>query len=158
MTEQDLNLNKVFFSERTVTQIGLVVDDIQKYVKSFAEIFGLERPEIQITGSYQEAKTEYKALPTRARAKLAFFELHNITIEIIEPIGKSSTWREFLDTRGPGIHHIAFNVKSMDRSVEALEKNHGKLVQKGKFDGGSYAYMDMSENLGLIMELLSFNI
>lgn len=155
MTEKDLN--KAFCSERTVTQIGLVVDDIQKYVKSFAEVFGMERPEIQFTGLYQEAKTEYNASPTGARAKLAFFELENLTIEIIEPMGEPSTWREFLETRGPGIHHIAFNVKSMDNSMEVLEKNHGKLVQKGKFEGGSYAYVDMSENLGLMIELLSFN-
>lgn len=153
MTEQDLN--KAIFSERTVTQIGLVVDDIQKYVKSFAKFFGMERPEIQITGSYQETKTEYNALPTGARAKLAFFELENLTIEIIEPMGESSTWSEFLKTRGPGIHHIAFNVKSMDKSVDVLEKNHGKLVQKGNFTGGSYAYMDMSDKLCLMIELLT---
>ena len=150
-------LKKETFSEKTVTQIGLVVDDIQKYVRSFAEVFGMERPEIHLTDSYHKAQTRYNAIPTMAQARLAFFELDNITIELIEPVGEPSTWKEFLDTRGPGIHHIAFNVKSMEKSIKILEKNNGRPVQKGSFTGGSYAYMDMSEKLGLMIELLSFN-
>jgi 4-hydroxyphenylpyruvate dioxygenase-like putative hemolysin len=148
---------KETFGEKTVTQIGLVVDDIQKYVQSFAEVFGMERPEIHLTDPCSEAQTRFNESPTMAQARLAFFELENITIELIEPAGGPSTWKEFLDTRGSGIHHIAFNVKSMEKSMKILEENNGKLIQIGKFTGGSYAYMDMSEKLGLMIELLSLN-
>lgn len=151
-------MQKESFNEKTVTQIGLVVDDIQKYVQSYAEVFGMERPEIHLTGPYHATQTEYLSKPTTAQARLAFFEFENITIELIEPVGGPSTWREFLDTRGPGIHHIAFNIGSMKKGTDLLEANNGKVVQKGKFAGGAYAYADMSDKLGMIVELLSFNI
>jgi hypothetical protein len=39
---------------------------------------------------------------------LAGIFMLGLSIELIEPDGKPSTWQEFLDIRGEGIHHIAF--------------------------------------------------
>ena len=41
--------------------------------------------------------TTYRGKPSDAKAKLTFFQLENITIELIEPVGENSTWKEFLD-------------------------------------------------------------
>lgn len=148
-------MNKELFNNKTVTQIGLVVDDIDKYINAFVSILGVQRPEIVYTGDYEKTLTRYKNSPTQARARLAFFELENITIELIEPLGEPSTWSEFLSNKGPGIHHIAFQVKSMDDHINYLLNKNGKIVQQGSFEGGSYAYVDMSEELGMILELLT---
>jgi len=43
--------------------------------------------------------------------------LGSLSLELIEPVGGPSTWREFLDTRGEGVHHIAFHVP--DTEAEA---------------------------------------
>jgi hypothetical protein len=39
----------------------------------------------------------FRGSPSQGRAKLAFFNLNNIVLEIIEPIGGPSTWSEFLE-------------------------------------------------------------
>mgnify|MGYP002065169875 CR=1 FL=1 len=71
-------------------------------------------PEIRLTDSADAAHTEYWGQPTPARAKLAFFRMENISIELIEPAGGPSTWQEFLDAKGEGVHHIAFRIEDMD--------------------------------------------
>ena len=111
-------------------------------------------PEPIITDEYDKARTEFEGEPTEAQAKLAFFRLENLTIELIEPVGKKSTWYAHLKKHGEGFHHIAFDVEGMDKSIVYLENRGGKLVQKGDFTGGSYSYVDMPE-VGLIFELLT---
>lgn len=143
------------FGNGQITQIGLVVNNIEEASKKWAAILGFEEvPAVIITDDYKKANTQFEGKPTEARAKLAFFRLENITIELIEPVGKKSTWYKHLKKHGEGIHHIAFGVDGMENNVQYLEKRGGNLVQKGDFTGGSYSYVDM-QNVGVIVELLT---
>ncbi|PMQ01179.1 MAG: lactoylglutathione lyase [Dictyoglomus sp. NZ13-RE01] len=138
-----------------VVQIGIVVRDIEKACEDFARIFNVEKPEIIITDEYEKAKTEYKGSPTKARAKLAFFNnFKNVVIELIEPDENSSTWREFLDTHGEGVHHLAFQIKGMKEKIEQFKNLGFEVAQKGEYEGGRYAYIDTFEKLKFIIELL----
>ncbi len=147
MTEQTLGTT-------TVTQIGIVVHDIEAKARAWAEVLGLPVPDIMITDSYQRAQTEYNGEPSDARAKLAFFDLGQVSLELIEPVGKPSTWRDQLDEHGDSLHHIAFEIKGMPARVAYLEANGLRLVQCGEYRGGRYAYVDGSAQLGAILELL----
>jgi methylmalonyl-CoA/ethylmalonyl-CoA epimerase len=143
------------FGKGNITQIGLVVNDIEKASEKWAAILGFsELPQIIITDEYEKANTQFEGAPTDARAKLAFFRLENLTIELIEPIGKNSTWYEHLEKHGEGFHHIAFNVTGMEKNISFLEERGGKLVQEGDFTGGSYSYVNMPE-VGVLIELLT---
>ena len=138
----------------SITQLGFVVNDISKSAKAWADFLNVDVPEVKITDPVEKAHTEYTGKPTAAQAKLAFFQLDNITIELIEPIGDDSTWKECLDEKGEGIHHIAFNVDGMEQNIAFLREHGGKLVQCGDFTGGQYAYVDIKQ-LGTIVELLT---
>ncbi len=143
------------FGKGEITQIGLVVKNIEEASEKWANILGfVEMPDIIITDEYEKANTHYEGKPTEAQAKLAFFRMQNITIELIEPIGKKSTWYKQLKKHGEGIHHIAFGVEGMNDNIRYLEKSGGKLVQTGDFTGGNYSYVEM-QNLGVIFELLT---
>ncbi len=143
------------FGNGNITQIGLVVNDIEKATERWTAFLGFsEKPQIITTDGYEKANTHYEGKPTEARAKLAFFRLDNITIELIEPIGKNSTWYQHLKKHGEGFHHIAFNVNGMEKSISFLENKGGKLQQQGDFTGGSYSYVNMPE-VGIILELLT---
>ncbi|MHA1683371.1 MAG: VOC family protein [Promethearchaeota archaeon] len=138
-----------------ITQIAIVVNDIEKSSQDFADVFGVAKPAWHRTAPVDESHAEYRGKPTAGRAKLAFFKFKNITLERIEPGENPSTWREVLDERGEGIHHIAFNVKEQDDKIAYFESKGMKLVQKGNFEGGCYAYIDGMEKLKMIIELLS---
>jgi len=146
------------FGGGRVTQIGVVVHDIEKASQAYAEFLDIDKPQWFLTDAVDKAHTVFKGDSTDARAKLAFFELSNITIELIEPVGGPSTWKEFLDNKGEGIHHIAFEIKDMEKKVELLTAGGLSLLQKGDYEGGHYCYMDGGSKLGLILELLeNFN-
>jgi methylmalonyl-CoA/ethylmalonyl-CoA epimerase len=137
-----------------VTQIGLVVPDMEKAIEAYTTILGLPRPNVIITDAYDQAQTQYRGSPSLARAKLAFFHLGQVDLELIEPIGSPSTWKEALDAHGYSVHHIAFQVKDTPQVVRTLEEKGVPMVQQGQYTGGMYTYMDASASLGLVLELL----
>ncbi|HQE93233.1 MAG TPA: VOC family protein [Anaerolineae bacterium] len=137
-----------------VCQIGLVVKDIEKSAAAYCDILGLPHPAITVTDEYDKAQTVYRGQPSEARAKLAFFDMGQVQLELIEPDGKPSTWQEALDEKGEGVHHIAFFVKDSDKVVAYLEGKGAKLVQQGRYTGGMYSYVDAIPQLHLVLELL----
>ena len=145
---------KNLLGTNVITQIAIVVKDIEKTSEVYAELFGVKKPKWSLTAPREKTNAEYKGKPTDARAKLAFFRFKNITLELIEPVDGPSTWKEFLDAKGEGVHHIAFKVKNTGEKVEALKELGMELSQKGNFTGGNYAYIDSMNSLKVILELL----
>ncbi|WP_026485782.1 VOC family protein [Caldanaerobius polysaccharolyticus] len=147
-------MEEKMIGSNVVTQIGIVVHDAEKTAKMYEKVFGIKPTSTVITDTVDVAKTEYKGSSTKARAKLIFFKMGSLDIELIEPDSEPSTWREFLDKHGEGVHHIAFQIKGMKDTVAALEANGMPLVQKGEYTGGRYAYIDAEDKLKVIVELL----
>jgi 4-hydroxyphenylpyruvate dioxygenase-like putative hemolysin len=107
-----------------------------------------------VTDPVEQAQTEYKGRRTPARAKLAFFQLGQVALELIEPLDGPSTWRDQLEAHDEGVHHIAFAVQGMRDKLASLAGEGMSLIQKGEYTGGRYAYVDSSATLGVILELL----
>ncbi|MBN2510219.1 MAG: VOC family protein [Spirochaetales bacterium] len=139
---------------KLIAQVGIIVRDIEASSKRFARFLGTEVPQWVLTGPKSEAQTEYRGKASDARAKLAFFNCGQLDIELIEPDEHPSTWREFLENHGEGIHHIAFVIKGMNDKVLTLQNNGYPLVQKGEYEGGRYAYIDAVDGLHTVIELL----
>jgi len=142
---------------RNMVHIAVVVRDVEKTAKAWGEMFGVEVPKSSLTDPLEKAHTTYRGQPTKARAKLIFLQLDNLRVELIEPVGGPSTWREFLETNGEGVHHIAFKVKDTDKHIAMLEKKRMPLVQRGEwtaYTGGCYSYFDSVRKLGVMLELL----
>lgn len=137
-----------------VVQVGIIVRDIESKAKAWSEILGLPLPNIVVTDEWEKAHTEYKGKSTTARAKLAFFKMENLDIELIEPIHEPSTWNDQAQQSGDSLHHIAFRIKGMKDKIAYLDSQGVPLVQRGEYTGGRYAYMDGVEKLGAILELL----
>jgi methylmalonyl-CoA/ethylmalonyl-CoA epimerase len=137
-----------------VCQIGLIVRDIERSIESYCRVLGLPRPDVIITDGPEIAHTRHRGNPTDARARLAFFNMGQLNLELIEPIGGPSTWQEFLDEKGEGVHHIAFFVKDTEQAVISLEENGIGVIQQGDYTGGRYTYVDSAPALGVILELL----
>lgn len=137
-----------------IAQIGILVNDIEKTSQNYADFFGIEKPEWSLTDTLERAKTEFEGTPTEARAKLAFFDMGSLQLELIEPDHNPSTWRKHLDEHGEGPHHIAFFIEGMKEKIAIMESKQMPLLQKGEYTGGRYAYMDTFNDLKIIMELL----
>lgn len=141
-----------------VTQIGFIVRDIYAVRSKFANFFGVEEPGIIDGGPYEITGTTYQGTPApKANCLMAFFDAGaNVQIELIQPNGVKSTWQDYLDTHGEGIHHIAFCVKGMEEKLAVCEAAGLKCVQRGKYGdaSGEYAYLDANADLKCFIELL----
>ena len=138
----------------SICQIGIIVRDIETSIRAYANVFGIAPTASIVTDTVDKAHTEYRGETTEARARLAFFDFGQVQLELIEPIGGPSTWQEFLDEKGEGVHHVALQVKGMDSVIAQLDSKGAPLVQKGDYTGGRYAYVEATDNLKLILELL----
>jgi len=147
-------MNDKVLDSKVLVQVGLVVRDIEAKIAAYADLFGVEKPGWSFTDPLERAHTKYRGQLTEARAKLAFFQLGSVSLELIEPVGSPSTWQEFLDEHGEGVHHIAFRIQGMADQVAMLEGKGMPLVQRGEYTGGRYAYIDAVPHLGVVLELL----
>ncbi len=148
-------MEKDMLGTQIVTQVGILVRDIEKASQDFADFLGVDKPGWSWTGTFEEAQTEYLGQPSTARSKLAFFHVGpTIDIELIEPDEQHSTWRDDLEKYGEGVHHLAFNIQGMKQAILKLGKNGMPLLQKGEYPGGRYAYIDANETLKCVIELL----
>lgn len=139
---------------RKVTQVAIIVKDIDKARKAWSTVLGIPEPAISIAESHSSRPTLYNGTPSDAKSKLAFLRMDNLQIELIQPLGGNSTWQEFLDKNGEGIHHIAFEVKNIDNLEQEFKTIKMPTIQRGGWNGGAYSYINASADLGCILELL----
>ena len=146
--------NEQIITSKTVAQVAIIVRDIDKARVAWAEMLGVKTPEVSVAEGHFSRPTKYKGEPSDAKAKLAFIEMENIQIELIQPLGGKSAWQEFLDKKGEGLHHVAFMVKNINGVEKQFEAQGMHVVQSGGWDGGAYTYVDASNKLGCVLELL----
>jgi len=135
--------------------MAVVVRDLESTVKRLEELgigpFVLPDAPSGAEGLFYKGKpleSDYKALVTR---------LGNMQIEIIQPDDKPNPWKEFLDTRGEGIHHIGFQVNDVDSEVERMTGHGAEVPFIGRINGKTgAAYVDLNI-ANIILELTSFN-
>lgn len=92
-------------------QIGVLVDDLESYLKKLESVFGIGPFRI---AEYPPEGTapfrEYRGKEGNFIAKFCFYHLGNIELELIQPISGDNIWREHIDKHGQGIHHLKFLV------------------------------------------------
>lgn len=152
-----MELKNTPLDNHQIVQLGFIVDDVEETKKSVAAFLGVEVPETRHSGVYETTKTVYRGEPaTNAECYMAFFEFGNLQVEFIQPNEAPSAWREFLESNGEGLHHLAFQVQNMDDYIQRCEADGMTLVQRGQYReaNGQYAFLDAQEKLKFYVELL----
>ena len=140
-----------------VAQVGFVVKDIEETKKKWAVFLGMDVPPTISAGEYEVTKTTFEGKPApEAASLLAFFDVGpSLQLELIQPNEAPSTWRNYLNEHGEGMHHLAFKVADSNAAIASAEANGLKLVQHGLYGdaSGEYNYLEAPE-LKCIIELL----
>ena len=102
---------------------------------------------------------EYKGTESKFTAKFCFFDLGNIELEIIQPLTGDTIWQDFLNEKGPGLHHIKFSVPSHEPTKKHFERNNIEISQRGssvgKNAGKEWVFYDTDEKVGFAVELMN---
>jgi catechol 2,3-dioxygenase-like lactoylglutathione lyase family enzyme len=142
-------------SNNSITHIGLIVRDIEATRRHYVEIMGAAEAPIGITDTPDIAKTTYAGQPSSVRAKICHLRLGSIQVELIQPLGGGpSTWQDFLDKHGEGVHHIAIETPDAVADMKRLADAGAGPVQYGEWVGGNYNYADTTRQLGVMVELI----
>lgn|GEM_PF-183151 len=143
----------------SIVQIGIMVRDLDKVAKRWAEFLGKE-PVYAVSEKYETGGAVLRGKPCYGLIRQALFDLDNLQIELISPYGaKPSLWRECLEKDGEGLHHIAFKTDDIIKAKEELNAAGLQTLQRGSWEGdtkGSYAYMDTFDDFKTMIELLEF--
>jgi hypothetical protein len=79
-----------------------------------------------------------------------------LELELIQPLeGENNAYRQFLDERGEGIHHILFETQDMDGTVSLVKEQGVEVLQNGDGirPGTRWALLDTQALVGFLVEL-----
>lgn len=136
-------------------QINIVVADIEKAAEKWAEILGIEKPEIYTNHLEGNEHYTYRGEPVSCDLKVANIDMGNFVLELHQPVGGPSSFQEFLDKHGNGVHHIGFEVGSdRDRVIEDLAAAGFDTNRTlGIYPGSSWTIVDGEDTLGVNLNI-----
>jgi methylmalonyl-CoA/ethylmalonyl-CoA epimerase len=137
-------------------QIALVVEDLERALDSWCELLGVPRPAVRVTEAVPDPHETYRGRTASYGLKLAVIECpeRGFVIELHEPDANPSTFREFLDAHGSGVHHLGFSVgEARDAVVDELTTMGYDLRTVGRYPGGSWTVVDGEDRLGVNLNL-----
>ena len=81
----------------------------------------------------------------------------NVHFELLEPLGGDSFLHRFLEERGPGLHHVTFEVESVEKATQAL-KEYGYEPFAGRtYDSYKEIYIHPRDTGGVLIQLYEGN-
>ena len=136
-----------------VLQICVVVNDLQKSMKIYWDIFGIGPWHIMTFQPPRMTNMKLRGRPVQYSMKIAVAQLGNIQWELIQPLTGQNIYREFLVRHGEGVHHIAVDIGDYDKALAVLKKHKIGILMGADLPGESYAYMDTEKVMGTVLEL-----
>lgn len=136
-----------------VCQIALVVDDIERVARNYAELFGVPVPDIWQVPPHAEAHTRFRGQPTDTRARICVFDMGQVVLELTQADDQESSWKQFRDERGQGVHHIGFQVKDRDAAMRFFAGKNAPERHYGDYTGGNYTFVDSEREFGVLINV-----
>lgn len=123
-------------------RIGIVVAHLEAAVCAYAEVYGIDRWEITNVDDRSLRSSAAHGRPVEHTYRVARGEnpARTLRFELVEPGRGESSFREFLATKGPGVHHLQLLTTDAHgySTVDSFFRSHGiGLAQADDFDGGS---------------------
>lgn len=100
-------VNQKFWHMLKIEHIGIAVKDLEKSNELFAKLLG--KPH------YKTETVESEMVST------SFFKVGESKIELVEASNPGSAIAMFIEKRGEGMHHIAFEVEDIEKEIERLK-------------------------------------
>ncbi|MBZ5496252.1 MAG: VOC family protein [Acidobacteriia bacterium] len=148
--------NKILLRE--IVHACVVVRNVEKTARNLSDKFGIGPWDVHVK-SYPESQASFRGKSTDCTFKFAYARVGTITLELVEPISGMSSYQEFLEQHGEGLHHLGFPVPlPFDAEIEKWKRQGLQPVQVMKLDDPEegWAYMDTQDLAGFTLEILSF--
>lgn len=127
---------------KKIAHIGIAVENLERAIPFYTEQLGLELKGVEEVESEQ--------------VKVAFLQIGESMLELLEPLSPSSPIQSFLEKKGEGIHHIALEVSDIDQRLEKLKNDGIRLINKKAKEGANnskIAFLHPKSTYGVLYEL-----
>lgn len=128
---------------KKISHVAFAVVNLDRACEFYREVLGAK-----IVGR--------KEVPEQ-KSEVAFVELGGTAkLELISPTSDDSPVAKFLAKKGPGIHHVCFEVDSIEERLEFLHDHGVRLVDEQPrtgAEGDKIAFLHPSSTLGAMVEL-----
>ncbi len=104
-----------------VDHLGIAVRSIEEAGRFYRDVLGLPSAGI-------EEVAEQKV-------RVAFFQIGELRIELVEPTADDSPIAKFLAKNGPGLHHLAYRVDDLNATLASLKAAGVRLIHETPQDG-----------------------
>ena len=122
--------------------IGIAVKNISQANLLFEQLLGVKHYKVE------EVESE--------GVKTAFFNVSGVKIELLEATRPDSAIARFIEKRGEGIHHLAFEVADIDSSLKEYIEKGFELINPTAKDGADnkrIAFLHPKSTQGVLIEL-----
>ncbi len=99
-----------------INHIGIAVSSIDEALKLYTDVLGLKLQEIEVV----EAQ----------KVKTALIPVGESKIELLESTDPEGVIAKFIETRGEGMHHIAFEVESINDALKAMADKGAAMIDE----------------------------
>ena len=127
---------------KKIDHIGIAVKNLQKQIKFYTEVLGLS-----CTG-IEEVKDQ--------KVKVAMFAVGEIRLELLQPMSEDSPIARFLEKKGEGIHHLAFQVSDLEGDLKRLQEQEIQLIDHQPrigAEGHKIAFLHPKSTYGVLTEM-----
>lgn len=125
-----------------IEHIGVAVKNLDEAIKYYENVLGLKCYAIEEVAD-QKVKT-------------AFFKVGETKIELLESTAPDGPIGKFIEKRGEGIHHLAFAVNDLQRSLDEIKSKNIILIdEKGRkgAEGLNIGFLHPKSTFGVLTEL-----
>jgi methylmalonyl-CoA epimerase len=122
--------------------IGVAVRDAEPVIKLYRDVLGL--------------KLEGDEVVKEQKVRTIFLPIGDTEIELLESTESDGPVAKFLETKGEGIQHIAFQVEDLDGALKELEAKGVRLIDKVPRIGAGgkrIAFVHPKDTFGVLLEL-----
>ncbi len=127
---------------KKIEHIGIAVKDLNRSNELFAKLFGKDH--------YKIEAVESEGVST------SFFLLGETKIELLEAKTESSAIAKFIEKKGEGIHHIAYEVDDIHAEMERLKAEGFELINQTPKEGADnklICFLHPKSTNGVLVEL-----
>ncbi len=127
---------------KKIEHIGIAVKCLEDSISRFEKLLG--------TKCYKIEEVEEQ------KVKTAFFKVGESKIELLEATSSESPIAKFIEKRGEGIHHIAFEVENLETKLKELKELSFQLIDDEPKIGAEnflIAFIHPKSSNGVLTEL-----
>lgn len=126
-----------------VEHIALAVSDLEAAIDLYTKVWGLN--------------LEHREVVEDQGVEEAMFPVGESYVQLLAPLGPDTTVGKFIERRGEGLHHIAYQVEDIVAALRSLKESGAKLIDQEPRRGSrgtKVAFVHPAGNRGVLVELV----